>query len=146
MTKTCLAALAAFLLAGTMATAETALPLLDHAKVFKLADGAPRQFANGGGARDLILGTLKSGEAVRVHESMQPEGAVPNPAHAIDHSEFIIVGEGTLEFLHDGITETAGPGDVLYVAQGTMHQVRNAGTGKVKYAIVSIGGDIKPKE
>ena len=146
MTKTCLAALAAFLLAGAMASAENPLPVLDHAKVFKLADGAPRKFANGGGARDLILGLLKTGEAVRVHESMQPEGAEPNPAHAIDHSEFIIVGEGTLEFIHDGITETASAGDVLYVAQGTMHQVKNAGVGKVKYAIISIGGDIKPKE
>jgi quercetin dioxygenase-like cupin family protein len=144
MTKTCLAALAALVLVSGIATAES-LPVLDHAKVFKLAEAPARAFANGGGARDLILGTLKTGEAVKLHESMQPEGAEPNPAHAIDHSEFIIVGEGTLEFIHDGITETAGPGDVLYVAQGTMHQVRNAGTGKVKYAIVSIGGDIKPK-
>ena len=146
MTKTCLAALLACIIVTGIAAAETTLPMLDHAKVFKLADGAPRKFAKGGGARDLILGTLKTGEAVRVHESMQPEGAEPNPAHAIDHSEFIIVGEGTLEFIHDGITETAGPGDVLYVAQGTMHQVKNVGAGKVKYAIVSIGGDIKPKE
>jgi mannose-6-phosphate isomerase-like protein (cupin superfamily) len=99
-----------------------------------------------GGARDILIGVLKSGEGVKVHESMQPEGAEPNPAHAIDHSEFIIVGEGTLAFIHDGITETAGPGDVIYVALGTMHQVKNVGKGPVKYAIVSIGGDIKPSK
>jgi Mannose-6-phosphate isomerase len=119
--------------------------MLDHAKVFTLADAPARKFDNGGGARDLILGVLKSGEAVRVHESMQPEGAVPNPAHAIEHSEFIIVTEGRLAFIHDGVTEEAGPGDVLYVAYGTMHQVKNIGKGAVKYAIVSIGGDIMPK-
>lgn len=118
---------------------------LTHAKVFSFAKAPARAFANGGGARDLVLGVLKTGEAVRVHESMQPEGAVPNPSHAIDHSEFIIVSEGTLAFLHDGMTETAGPGDVIYVAQGTDHQVKNIGKGPVKYAIVSIGGDIKPK-
>jgi len=143
MTKTCLAGVAALVLVTSIANAEN--PVLDTAKVFKLAEAPARAFANGGGARDLILGTLKTGEAVKLHESMQPEGAVPNPAHAIEHSEFIIVGEGTLEFIHDGISETAGPGDVLYVAQGTMHQVKNAGKGPIKYAIVSIGGDIKAK-
>ena len=146
MTKSCLAALTALVLGSGLALAEPALPSLDHSQVFKLQEAPARKFANGGGARDLILGTLKSGEAVKLHESMQPEGAAANPAHTIDHSEFIIVGSGTLEFVHDGITETAGPGDVLYVAHGTLHQVRNAGSGPVKYAVVSIGGDIKPKE
>lgn len=118
---------------------------LTQAKVFSFAAAPARSFPNGGGAHDILLGILKTGEAVKVHESLQPEGAVPNPAHAIDHSEFIIVQEGTLAFLHDGVTETAGPGDVIYVAFGTTHQVKNIGKGPVKYAIVSIGGDIKPK-
>jgi len=141
--KTIAAAFLALGLAVTAAHAENTM--LDHAKVYHFADAPARSFANGGGARDLILGVLKTGEAVRVHESMQPEGAEPNPAHAIDHSEFIIVQEGRLVFIHDGVTEEAGPGDVLYVAYGTMHQVKNIGKGPVKYAIVSIGGDIKPK-
>lgn len=134
-------------LAATPALAEGPMPSdLSKAKVFKFADAPTRSFANGGGAHDIVQGLLKSGEAVRVHESMQPEGAVPNPAHAIDHSEFIIVTEGTLAYIHDGMTETAGPGDVIYVAYGTMHQVKNIGKGPVKYAIVSIGGDIAPKK
>ncbi|GAA0553709.1 mannose-6-phosphate isomerase-like protein (cupin superfamily) [Rhizomicrobium palustre] len=118
---------------------------LDGSKVYHRDDAPARSFPNGGGARDLILGTLKTGEAVRLHESMQPQGAPPNPAHAIEHSELIIVGEGRLAFIHDGVTEEAGPGDVLYVAYGTNHQIQNIGSGPVKYAIVSIGGDIKPK-
>lgn len=136
---------AAALLALIYVTGTAMADDLTQSKVFHRDDAPARAFANGGGARDMLLGVLKSGEAVRVHESMQPEGAPPNPSHVIDHSEFIIVGEGTLAFSHDGVTETAGPGDVIYVAQGTDHQVRNAGKGPVKYAIVSIGGDIKPK-
>jgi|WetSurMetagenome_2_1015567.scaffolds.fasta_scaffold644488_2 quercetin dioxygenase-like cupin family protein len=135
---------AAVLLALVCVTGTAMADDLTKAKVFSFATAPARSFANGGGAHDMLLGILKSGEAVRVHESMQPEGAVPNPSHVIDHSEFIIVTEGTLAFLHDGVTETAGPGDVIYVAQGTDHQVRNIGKGPVKYAIVSIGGDIKP--
>jgi len=117
--------------------------MLSQSKVFAFAEAPSRKLANGGESHDIVQGLLKSGEAVKVHESMQPEGAVPNPAHAIDHSEFIIVQEGTLEYLHDGKSETAGPGSVIYVALGTMHQVKNVGKGPAKYAVVSIGGDIK---
>jgi mannose-6-phosphate isomerase-like protein (cupin superfamily) len=137
-------AYAAALLALISVTGTTMADDLTHAKVFSFAAAPARSFTNGGGAHDMLLGILKTGEAVKVHESMQPEGAAPNPAHAIDHSEFIIVTEGTLAFLHDSVTETAGPGDVLYVAFGTMHQVKNIGKGPLKYAIVSIGGDINP--
>lgn len=136
-------AAAVLMLAAVTGTTQAGEAMLSQSKVFPFADGAVRKFPNGGEAHDLVLGLLKTGEAVRVHESMQPEGAVPNPAHAIDHSEFIIVLDGMLEFLHDGQTEIAGAGDVIYVAQGTMHQVRNMGKGPVRYAIVSIGGDIK---
>jgi len=139
-------AAAAVFATGVLSPLSHAEPvMLDQAKVFSFDKAPTRSFPNGGGAHDILQGLLKTGEAVRVHESMQPEGAVPNPAHAIDHSEFIIVMEGQLAFIHDGVSEVAGPGDVLYVAYGTMHQIQNAGKGAVRYAIVSIGGDIKPK-
>lgn len=125
---------------GTM-KAEDAM--LSQSKVFAFEAAPMRTLANGGESRDIVQGVLKTGEAVKVHESMQPAGAAPNPAHAIDHSEFIIVQEGTLEYVHDGKSEMAGPGSVIYVAPGTMHQVRNVGRGPVRYAVISIGGDIK---
>jgi hypothetical protein len=37
----------------------------------------------------------------------------------------------------------AGPGSVIYVAYGTMHQARNAGTEPVRYTVIAIGGDAK---
>ena len=96
---------------------------------------------NGSERRDVVTGKLATSEAVHIHESMQPAGLAPNPAHAIAHSEFILVTEGTLAITHDGKTETAGPGGVIYVAYGTMHQARNAGTVPVKYTVIAIGGD-----
>ena len=117
--------------------------MLSQSRVFAFADASSRKMANGGESHDIVQGLLKTGEAVRLHESMQPEGAAPNPAHAIDHSEFIIVQEGTLEYSHDGTSELAGPGSVIYVALGTMHSVKNVGKSAVRYAVISIGGDIK---
>jgi quercetin dioxygenase-like cupin family protein len=120
-----------------------ASPSLAKSKVFSFDKLAVRHMANGGESRDVVSGTLATGEAISIHVSMQPEGLPPNPAHAIDHSEFILVMAGTLEVEHDGITETAGPGSVIYIAYGTMHRVRNVGKGPARYAVIAIGGDVK---
>jgi quercetin dioxygenase-like cupin family protein len=99
---------------------------------------------NGSERRDVVKsGKLATGEPVHIHESMQPAGTQPAPAHAIRHSEFILVTEGTLEITHDGRTERANAGSVIYVAYGTMHQVKNVGSGPAKYTVIAIGGDAK---
>ena len=137
-------AAALFALAVVTANVQAEEVMLTQSRVFPFEAAPVRKMANGGESHDMVEGVLKTGEAVRVHESMQPEGAVPNPAHAIEHSEFIVVQEVTLEYSHDGKSEIAGPGSVIYVAYGTMHAVKNIGKGPVKYAVISIGGDIKP--
>ena len=117
---------------------------LATARVFDYASLPVTHNANGSERRDVVLsGRLATGEPVHVHESMQPPGTQPPPAHTIEHSEFIVVTEGTLEITHDGKTERAGAGSVIYLAYGTLHQSRNAGPGPVKYTVVAIGGNAK---
>jgi mannose-6-phosphate isomerase-like protein (cupin superfamily) len=78
---------------------------------------------------------------------MQVVGNAPNTPHVIQHSEFILVREGELEFQHevDGkmVAEKVGPGGAIYVAFGTRHTVRNIGTVPARYFVVAIGGDAK---
>ncbi len=108
---------------------------------------ATRTMANGGESRDIAHGTLATGEVVNLHQSMQVVGATPNPAHVIQHSEFILVREGELEFQHEVngkmVSEQVGPGGVFYVAFGTKHAVKNVGQVPAKYFVVAIGGDAK---
>ncbi|MGI4757636.1 MAG: cupin domain-containing protein [Janthinobacterium lividum] len=99
--------------------------------------------ANGGESRSIVRATLATGEAVSVHESTQIAGTTPNSPHTIQHSEFILMREGTLAFEHDGISEQAGPGSIIYVAYGTLHTVRNVGTVAATYTVIAIGGDQK---
>jgi quercetin dioxygenase-like cupin family protein len=103
----------------------------------------PKTAANGAVGRNVFSGTLATGEAVAAHETMQPAGTAPNPAHRIQHSELILVQEGTLEFQHDGQTERAMAGSIIYVALGTLHAVKNVGDGPAKYVVIQIGGDTK---
>jgi quercetin dioxygenase-like cupin family protein len=102
-----------------------------------------RTAPNGAEGRSVVSGTLATGEAIGIHETMQPAGTVPNPPHKIQHSEVIVVQEGTLEFEHDGKAERAGPGSILYVAFGTLHTVKNIGDAPAKYVVIQIGGDTK---
>ncbi len=117
--------------------------VLSQAKVFRPDRTSVRKMPNGGESEDIVHGILKTGEAVAVHESMQPEGAVPNPAHTILHSEFIVVREGIVEFEYDGKAERVKSGGVIYVAPGTMHRLRNVGSGPASYVVIAIGGDTK---
>jgi mannose-6-phosphate isomerase-like protein (cupin superfamily) len=92
---------------------------------------------------DILHGMLATGEAIAVHKSLQPAGAAPNPPHAIQHSELILVQEGTLIFEYDGKSEKVGPGGVILVAFGTRHSARNVGDGPAKYLVIAIGGDTR---
>jgi mannose-6-phosphate isomerase-like protein (cupin superfamily) len=113
-------------------------------KVFDYGSMAVRQNANGSERRDVVgSGRLATGE-VGAHPFVHAAaGTRPAPAHTINHSEFIVVTQGTLEITFDGRTERAGPGSVIYVAYGTMHQARNPGPGPVQYTVIAIGGDAK---
>jgi len=113
-------------------------------KVFDVAALPATRNSNGSERRDVVrAGRLATGEPVHIHQTTQPPGTPPAPAHTIEHSEFILVTEGTLEITHDGKTERADAGSVIYVAHGTMHQARNVGAGPVKYTVIAIGGNAK---
>jgi mannose-6-phosphate isomerase-like protein (cupin superfamily) len=101
--------------------------------------------ANGGERRQMLHGKLATGEPVEVHQSMQTPGTPAPALHVIQHSELILVREGTLKFQHEVgaklVEETVGPGGMFYIAFGTRHAVSNAGAGQARYFVVEIGGD-----
>jgi quercetin dioxygenase-like cupin family protein len=111
-------------------------------RVFHFGELPAHKVANGSESRNVLHGRLATGEWVAVHESVQPAGTPPNPAHRIQHTEVFCVREGAIEFLHDGVTERASAGDILFIANGTMHGICNVGDGPAAYFVVAIGGDI----
>jgi len=123
-------------------------PVLATARAFSYDAMHTRTMANGGESRDIVHGSLKTGETVNLHQSMQVAGTAPNPMHVIQHSEFILVREGQVEFQREDVegkvvSDTVGPGGVLYVAVGTKHALKNVGDGEARYFVVAIGGDAK---
>ena len=116
---------------------------LASSQVFLYEQMTVKAGPNGAEGRNVFNGKLATGESVGLHETMQPVGTVPNPAHKIEHSELIVVQQGTLEFQHDGKAERVGPCGIIYVALGTMHTIKNVGQVPAKYVVIQIGGDTK---
>ena len=116
---------------------------LSNSRVFLYEQMTVKTAPNGAEGRNVFNGTIATGESVGLHETMQPVGTAPNPAHKIEHSEIIVVQQGTLEFQHDGKAERVGPGGIIYVALGTMHELKNVGDVPAKYVVIQIGGDTK---
>ena len=117
--------------------------VLASTRVFPLDQMPVTKTANNGEMRSVLHGALATGEVVAMHETVQPQGAAPSPAHRIEHSELIVVQQGTVEFTHEGTPERVEAGSVIYVAYGTLHSLRNVGDGPAKYVVVQIGGDTK---
>jgi mannose-6-phosphate isomerase-like protein (cupin superfamily) len=144
----CIALFVCITLWSVFSKAQTSAPskaaddqVLSQPTVFPFDQLRISKMANGGESRNVVRGTLVTGEAVTLHESILPVGSVPNPPHRIQHSEFITVLDGTLAFEHDSKSERVGTGGVIYVALGTLHTLRNVGDVPAKYMVVAIGGD-----
>jgi mannose-6-phosphate isomerase-like protein (cupin superfamily) len=112
-------------------------------KVFALSSLTPTKAANGSERLVGFRGSIATGETLGLHESWAPPGLPPAPVHVITHSELIVVLEGNLTFVHGDKQEPAAAGDVIYVAYGTNHAIRNTGTVTARYMVLQVGGDTK---
>jgi len=129
--------------AEAQTVAQTEPRVLSQAEVLVFDQMPANKTASGGESRNILRGALTTGETVALHETVLPAGSVSGPPHVIQHSELIVVREGTVMFEHGDKAERAGPGDVIYVAMGTMHRLKNVGDVPAKYVVVAIGGDTK---
>ncbi len=111
---------------------------LSGSKVYRFSEMKVTQNANGGWRRDVMHGTLPTGEYVASHLSMLPAGQMPHPPHQHRDSEFVMIREGKLEFYNEGKTEPVGPGDVIYTASMKLHGMKNVGTTPALYFVVEI--------
>jgi quercetin dioxygenase-like cupin family protein len=109
-----------------------------HCKAF-VFDQMPLRYSGGGApTHDIARGTVPTGELIELHETTVAPGKMPHPAHQHPHEEFILVREGTMDFLYNGESHLLGPGGVGYTAPNQMHGFKNAGTTPATYFIFSL--------
>lgn len=134
------AGLAAFALVGElMAKAQGTAATLATSHVYRFSEIAAKPNANGGWGRQVLQGTLPTGEFVECHQSMLPPGRMPHPPHRHANTEFILLREGTVQYLSDGKSEPVSPGDVIFTASNQPHGMLNTGSVPAIYYVVSVG-------
>jgi quercetin dioxygenase-like cupin family protein len=142
--RSALAGMAAFAMLGEVMSAmgQTGEDLA-RSRVFSYESLAVKKYANGGTGRQVLAGTLPTGEFVEVHETTLPAGEMPHPPHKHAHSELLMIREGKLEFLDEGKALPVGPGDVVFTASNRMHGLKNVGTTTANYFVVAVGVQTK---
>ncbi len=88
-------------------------------------------------------GVLITGEGVEMHNTVLAAGREPHPPHRHEHSEWLLIREGQVEWMIDGPPVPAGPGDICYAASMQMHGIRNVGTVPAKYFVMAVGPNLK---
>lgn len=112
---------------------------LAHSHAFVFEDLPVHQSPSGAVTRPVLHGALATGEVVEIHETTLMPGQMPHPAHKHTHSEFMMIREGTVEFLMEGHSKQVGPGGILYAASNEMHGLKNTGATPANYFVIAIG-------
>ncbi len=117
------------------------VPVLSTQKVYRYSDlPVKKNEATGGEGRAVMDGKLPTGELLEVHETLLQPGQMPHPAHMHEHSELILILEGTVQFLNNGKAERpSGPDDILFCASNVPHGLKNVGSAPARYYVVAIG-------
>jgi quercetin dioxygenase-like cupin family protein len=143
-----LVAMSAFAALGGLAQAQggpAAGPdgVLSKSTVFSFDSLKPVTNPSSSVGRQVMSGTLPTGEFIEVHETMLPAGKMPHPPHKHRHSELLLIREGKLEYLNDGVPQMVGPGGVVFSASNILHGLKNVGDTPANYFVVAIGVQVK---
>lgn len=113
-----------------------------HNQVFRSSE-LPMHTSKTGSSQAVNQGVLKTGEGVEMHNTVLLPGMEPHPPHQHEHSEWLLIREGQVDWLVDGKRQTAGPGDICYAASMQLHGIRNIGTVPAKYFVMAVGPNLK---
>jgi quercetin dioxygenase-like cupin family protein len=121
---------------------------LDHSTAFVFEQMPLRYSDAGAPTHDILQGVapVGGGYLVELHETTIAAGKEPHPPHQHPHVEFILVREGTVDFMigNPGAEahHTLTAGSVGYTAPNERHGFRNSGQTTATYFIFSL--DKKP--
>ena len=89
-----------------------------------------------GSRREVFQGRTATLDQLECHVTTLNPGQAPHPAHQHPEEELVIVKEGTLEVVQNGVTNRAGPGAVVFEASNERHGWRNVGDTPATYYVV----------
>jgi quercetin dioxygenase-like cupin family protein len=129
------ACVAACLTVAAMATAESPAKTvlgstsLDWEKIGAVA-------TKYGEKREVVKMPTATLDQLDVHVTTVNPGQRAHDPHRHPEEELIVVKEGTIESMQEGVTTKVGPGSVIFEASNQLHGVSNCGDSPATYFVI----------
>ena len=130
--------------AAIVAFAQTSTQPLMHASVFSWA-GFKAEPTKTGSRRECFDAHTATLERLECHVTTLNPGEAPHAAHHHPEEEVIIVKEGVLEAMQNGVTNRVEAGGIIFQASNEPHGLRNPGTNPAVYYVIKIYPHDLPK-
>jgi quercetin dioxygenase-like cupin family protein len=138
------AALALVTTAAIVAFAQTSTPPPMHASVFSWTSFKAEP-TKSGSRRECFDARTATLDRLECHVTTLNPGEAPHAAHQHPEEELVIVKEGVLESMQNGITNRVAAGGIIFEASNEWHGLRNPGTNQAVYYVIKIYPHDLPK-
>ena len=128
------AAVSVFIAVAGLALAESGGKPVLHSCVFNWAD--LKVLPTKMGARRMVFDAPTPALAnFEGHITTLNPGASPHPPHRHADEELMIIKEGTVEAMQNGVTNLVTAGGIIFEASNELHGLRNVGTNPATYFV-----------
>jgi quercetin dioxygenase-like cupin family protein len=90
-----------------------------------------------GEVRSVVNGPTATLDQLEMHITTLNPGVASHPPHKHPNEELVIIREGTVETLSNGVWKRLGPGSIILNASNSLHALRNVGPGPATYHVIN---------
>ena len=131
------AAMAFVATAAIVTLAQSTVKPVMHASFFSWA-GFKVEPTKAGSRRECFDAPTATLDRLECHVTMLNPGEVPHAAHQHPEEELVIVKEGVLESMQNGVTNRVEAGGMIFEASNERHGLRNPGPNQAVYYVIKI--------
>jgi quercetin dioxygenase-like cupin family protein len=92
---------------------------------------------NVGSVRSVVRQPTATLNELEMHVTTLKPGLASHEPHKHVNEELIVIREGTVETLSDGVWKRVGPGSIIFNASNSLHGLRNVGTTPAVYHVIN---------
>ena len=89
-----------------------------------------------GASRDVFESPTATLDRLECHVTTINAGEAPHPPHQHPEEALVVVKEGTIEAMQNGVTKRVGPGSMIFEASNEPHGMRNVGQTPATYYVI----------
>ena len=89
-----------------------------------------------GSVRSVVRAPTPTLDQLEMHITTLNPGQVSHAPHQHPEEELLIVKEGQVETLQNGVATRCGPGSIVFHASNDLHNIRNVGSTPATYHVI----------